>query len=249
MARRILAFSILSVVGATIIYFIVPERLREHKQPGDTTFSDQIFGVWLIIRNPVFQRYVPIAATSQGSMLVFQSLWICPWLRDVESFSRAETASGLFIMAAAMTLGFLFWGLVGDRFGYQGIGPMKISLLGVAIFGIIQIIIILEPISFIIPILILLGFFGTAGSLSYAGLSKRFPDYLLGRVHTTVNLLVFIVAFTGQWGVGIIISLWPQVTGGHFAPIGYQVAFTTILGIQVLAFLWIGVSKLIWSKV
>jgi predicted MFS family arabinose efflux permease len=244
-----LIFSVMVIFCSTIIYFIVPDSHSEHRRSDDTAFMDQIYGLCAVIRNTLFQRYVLIAATSQGSMLVIQSLWMGPWLRDVAGFSRVETASGLFIMTAAMMLGFLFWGIIGERLGHRGITSMKIFLIGVAIFGIVQIVIICEPNSFIIPILMLFGFFGTAGSLSYAGFSQSFPAHLSGRVHTTANLLVFLFAFIGQWGVGIIINLWPPVADGHFSPIGYQVAFATILSVQVIAFLWIGVSRLIWPQI
>lgn len=244
-----LGFAAVTLLAAVMIYFIVPERPLDKKRPGDSTLRDQISGLLDVIKDPLFLRYVPISVTSQGSMLVIQSLWIGPWLRDVGGLSRAEAASHLFIMAAALAGGFLSWGVIGDRLGRLGIAPMKISIMGVAIFAVIQMILISEPMSFLLPVLILFGFFGTAGSLSYAGLAQNFPVHLAGRVYTTANLLVFLVAFTGQWGVGLIINQWPQVAEGQFSPVGYQVAFAAVLGVQLLAFLWIGISKLIWPKV
>ena len=96
-------------------------------------------------------------------------------------------------MAVALACGFLSWGIIGERLGRYGISPMKISLLGVAVFLIIQLVIIFEPLSFILPILFLFGFFGTAGSSSYVGLIQNFPNHLSGRVFTTANLLIFLV--------------------------------------------------------
>jgi hypothetical protein len=151
-------------------------------------------------------------------------------------------------MAVALATGFLSWGIIGERLGRYGVSPMKISLIGICIFLITQIIIISEPVSFILPVLVLFGFFGTAGSLSYVGLVHNFPNYLSGRVYTTANLLVFTLAFLCQWGIGLIIDLWPQVGKGHFSQIGYQAAFSAVLFIQIISFLWIGISKMLWRQ-
>ncbi len=243
-----IGLAVLTMLSSLAIYFVVPERPPEKKQPGDATLRDQFQGLLLIIKNPIFLRYVPVSVVSQGSMLSIQSLWVGPWLRDVGGFSRGETANGLLIMAIALACGFLSWGVIGERLGRLGISPLKTSLSGMAIFSIVQLIIITEPTSFLVPALVLFAFFGTAGSLSYAGLVHIFPPHLAGRVYTTANLLVFIVAFTAQWGIGLIINLWPQSEPGQFSAIGYQVAFGTVLSIQLLSFVWIGVSKLIWPQ-
>ena len=85
---------------------------------------------------------------------------------------------------------------------------------------------------------LLFGFFGTTGIIPYAGLSQRFPPHLAGRVNTGLNLLVFVTAFAGQWGIGAIIDLWPETAAGGYAAPGYRAAFGTMLGIQVLGLAW-----------
>ena len=240
-----IGLAVLTLLASLAIYFVVPERPPEKKQPGDSTFNDQFQGLLLIIKHPIFLRYVPVSVVSQGSMLAIQSLWVGPWLRDVGGLSRGETANSLLMMAIALACGFLSWGVISERLGHLGISSMKTSLFGMAIFSIMQLILISEPISFMVPALVLFAFFGTAGSLSYAGLVYIFPAHLAGRVYTTVNLLVFIVAFTAQWGIGLIINLWPQPAPGQFSAIGYQVAFTTVLSIQLSCFAWIWIAKLI----
>ncbi len=243
-----LALAALTLLAAFIIYFIIPERPPEKKVPGDTTWQGQISGLITVIKTPTFLRYLPIAVTTQGSMLSIQGLWMGPWLGDVGGLSRGEIASNLLVMAAALAIGFLSWGFIGERLGRLGIAPMKVSMTGLAVFCLVQLIIIFEPQGFILPVMVLFGLFGTAGSLSYAGLIQNFPSHLAGRVYTTANLLVFFVAFSWQWGIGVIINQWPQVSDGHFSPAGYQVAFSCVLSVQLLAFAWVGVSKLIWPK-
>ena len=241
-------FAVLTLISSFLIYFIVPERPAARKIIGDTSLYEQLSGLLEVIRDPLFKRYVPFSVTSQGAMLALQSLWMGPWLRDVAGLSRAETASSLLLMTIALASGFLSWGIIGERLGRYGVSSMTISLLGVAIFLIVQLIIILEPLDFVLPIILMFGFFGTAGSLSYAGLIQNFPNHLSGRVYTTANLLVFLLAFICQWGVGVIIDLLPQTVDGKFSPLGYQISFSVVLFIQVISYLWIAVSKFIWCR-
>ena len=241
-------FAVLTLISSFLIYFIVPERPAARKIIGDTSLYEQLSGLLEVIRDPLFKRYVPFSVTSQGAMLALQSLWMGPWLRDVAGLSRAETASSLLLMTIALASGFLSWGIIGERLGRYGVSSMTISLLGVAIFLIVQLIIILEPLDFVLPIILMFGFFGTAGSLSYAGLIQNFPNHLSGRVYTTANLLVFLLAFICQWGVGVIIDLLPQTVDGKFSPLGYQISFSVVLSIQVISYLWIAVSKFIWCR-
>ena len=116
---------------------------------------------------------------------------------------------------------------------------MKVSLIGICIFLIVQMIIILEPISFILPVLVLFGFFGTAGILSYAALPQNFPPEMAGRVITGLNVFTFGGAFAAQWGMGLIINLWssPDI-GGNYSPASYQAAFTMMFVIQVAGLAW-----------
>ena len=94
------------------------------------------------------------------------------------------------------------------------------------------------------------GFFGTSGILTYAVLSQSFPAHLAGRVNTALNLLVFIIAFIAQWGMGVIINFWPIDPSGGYAPAGYSAAFGVLLVLQALAIVWYGISgsSFFWQR-
>ena len=58
---------------------------------------------------------------------------------------------------------------------------------------------------------------------------------------TGVNVLTFGGAFAAQWGIGVIINLWPSsptATGGGYAPEGYQAAFIVMAVLQVVTLIW-----------
>ena len=59
-------------------------------------------------------------------------------------------------------------------------------------------------------------------------------DYL--RVNTTINCLIFILAFLVQWLFGVVVGLFPADVwdGPRF---GYQVALAGLLALHLLSFL------------
>ncbi|MES9885488.1 MAG: hypothetical protein ABW140_01655, partial [Candidatus Sedimenticola sp. 6PFRAG1] len=83
----------------------------------------------------------------------------------------------------------------------------------------------------------------TSGTVTYAVLSQSFPANLAGRVNTAHNLLVFIFAFCGQWGIGAIIDLWPQTSAVGYAPEAFTWAFSIALLIQLVTMLWFFLFK------
>ncbi|MDZ7697923.1 MAG: hypothetical protein U5R49_13705 [Deltaproteobacteria bacterium] len=126
-----------------------------------------------------------------------------------------------------------------------GVDP---SGLGMGIFLSVLVLIIF-PYAPLAPLLwILFGFFGTSGILPYAALSQSFPLHLSGRANTALNLLVFVGAFAAQWGIGAIIEQWPVTEAGRYAPAGYQVAFSVLVILQLLAMLWFWLAGRLMEK-
>jgi hypothetical protein len=86
-------------------------------------------------------------------------------------------------------------------------------------------------------------FFGcaTTVTLSYALFSRRYPQEMVGRVNSALNVAVFIGMFSGQWAVGLIINRWPPAAGGY-APEAYVWSLGFLWAIQFagLAWLWLG---------
>jgi hypothetical protein len=81
----------------------------------------------------------------------------------------------------------------------------------------------------------------TAVVLGYSLLSRRYPKAMAGRVNTAINLIGFIGMFAGQWGVGLVLDLWP-VTAAGYDPRGYSYALGVLWLVQAagLAWLWSG---------
>jgi len=227
----------LTVAAAVLLFLMVPEK--DDGPAPHATFRQQVGGVAQVMTSPVFWRVAPATFTTQASFLAVQSLWAGPWLKDIAGYDRAGVANGLLVIAIAMTAGFIFAGWVAERLGRLGIKPVavamvtmntSIALQAALVFGL--------PVA---PLLLWSAFalFGTSGILVYAGLSQTFPKHLAGRVNTSINLLVFVASFLFQWGVGVVIGLWPATAGGGYAPAAYQAGFGAVLAVQVVAMLWL----------
>lgn len=224
----------LSFAVALALLLVVPEH-GGAAPAGD--WRAQWRGLADIFRSRVFWRIAPSSVLSQASFLAIQGLWAGPWLRDVAGLEKTVAANYLFWIAVAMIGGFLGMGQLAYRLSRRGIPPVAVAAGGMALFMLAQLALLLEweP---MLPLWVLFGFFGTAGTLNYAILTQAFPPMLAGRVNTALNLLVFVAAFAGQWSMGAMINRWP-VTGGGYAARGYQVAFGLALLAQLLSWIWL----------
>jgi len=225
----------LTIIIAAAVYLVVPERTVSG---GDAKFTEQIRGTRSVFASMVFWRIAPLTTLSQATFLSIQGLWAGPWLRDVAGFDRSNVAGTLLLVAAAMIAGFILLGAAAERLSRFGIKPITVAVTGMSLFMVVLLLLILEITVVSVPLWVLFGFFGTSGIVPYAVLSQRFPPHLSGRVNTALNLLVFVVAFTAQWGMGSVIELWPATASGGYAPEGYRAAFTIMLTFQGLAWLW-----------
>ena len=227
--------SILSLLVAATIFSIVPEKKVD---TNSDSIREQIRGIIQVFSSLTFWRVAPLTVMSQAAFMAIQGLWSGPWLRDVAGFEREVIAQVLLFIAAAMVTGFILMGTVAERLSRLGINPITIAVLGMTAFMVIQGLLILEITSWAHALWVLFGFLGTTGIISYAGLSQSFPLHLAGRVNTGVNLLVFITAFSAQWGIGAIINFWPRSHFGGYAPAGYQAGFAMMLCLETISLLW-----------
>jgi len=236
----ILALITLAIAAA--VYFVVPEKKIE---TDSGSIKDQLNGIVTVFSSLTFWRIAPVTVMSQTAFLAIQGLWSGPWLRDVAGFERAAIAHVLLTIAVAMVAGFICMGALAERLSRLGIKPMAVAVTGMSAFIVVQALLTLELTSWAHTLWILFGIFGTTGIIPYAVLSQSFPLHLSGRVNTALNLLVFVAAFSAQWGIGAIINMWPGTAGGGYAPPGYQAAFAMMMFLQLAAVLWFFLTSLI----
>ena len=228
--------AVITVFASICLWVFLPENKRtDEKLP---SLKLQLKEMGEVFRSRIFWDIAPLAAISQGANMAINGLWMKPWLRDVAGLNSDNAAQLLFVMTLAFIGGFLTLGIIAERLSQLfDIRPISISVWGMTLFLFIQGTMIFGGFGSPLILVLLLGFFGTASVLVYAGYAQIFPKYLSGRVSTILNLLVFICAFILQWGVGVIIEIWPATETGY-APESYQAALGVLFLLQAAGLIW-----------
>lgn len=234
-----LALTILTVIIAMIVFFVVPEQRHEHARE---SLAEQLQGLRTVISSAAFWQIVPWAVTSQAAYLSLQGLWAGPWLRDVAGFDRGGVARTLWWIAVAMIVGYFATGSLAERLGRRGIQMEQVAATGLCLFMASQLLLVLAP-GYPTLLWISFGLLGTTGILPYAILAQYFPRHLTGRCNSVLNLLVFASAFAAQWLVGVIIGCYPQTSSGGYSPGGYQAALLVLVVLQLSTAFWFAWSR------
>ncbi|MCC6657469.1 MAG: MFS transporter [Rhodocyclaceae bacterium] len=225
-----LTFLLLAV--AALIFFSVPQREAGVSRD---RLSAQLKGVADILAHRVFWRFAPPMALITGGFLAVQGLWAVPWLMNVENLSRHQAAEVLFALNLAMLLSHLGIAAFAVRLARAGITPSALLLGGYGLALASQ----AAMLAGLGPAALLWFIYGvgvSGGSLSYSLLAAHFAPALSGRVTTTLNLLLFIGAFTLQWGLGVLID--GLGAAGFAAPAAYRATFALLLILQAASYAW-----------
>jgi MFS family permease len=223
------------------VFLIIPER-REKAKP--EKLNVQIKGIIQVFKSPIFWRVAPLTTLSQSGYVAIQGLWAGPWLRDVANVPRNQVASFLSWSALAMIAGYITMGFLAEKLAKRGVPVLTTAVVGMGFFIGVQ-----AMLTFNLPlptplILVLFGFFGTSGILSYTALTLEFPNKLSGRVTTSINMMVFVAAFSVQWAIGAIINCWEVTAKANYDPAGYRAGFLALLVCQLLALVWFWLTGL-----
>ncbi|MEE2599756.1 MAG: MFS transporter [SAR324 cluster bacterium] len=238
--------AIITVFASVCLWMFLPEHQRTDEKLPSLKLHLKEMGQ--VLRSRIFWGIAPLAAISSGANMAIHGLWMKPWLRDVTGLSADNAAQLLFAMTLTFIGGFLTLGIIAERLSQIfDVHLMSISVFGMTIFLFIQGTMIYGGIGSPLILVILLGFFGTASVLVYAGYAKIFPNNLSGRVSTFLNLLVFIGAFILQWSIGAIIELWSPTDNGYDSE-SYQSAFGFLVILQAAGLMWYLLMKKIYRK-
>ena len=230
-----LLFAGLAVMASMAIFLFVPEKAAAKSS---TTLREQFNVIRSIFRHRSFWSISFAATFVQGVAIGLLGLWAGPWMRDVAGLDRAGMAEQLLIVAAAFGVGGVCCGALSDRLARRGVSPVLTYFAGCLACTVALLPIVLGQRSGAIVFWALFLGFSAFGSLSYPVLATRFAPEMTGRVVTALNLVMFSLAFVVQFGVGVIINLWP-VVDGRYAVDGYRAAFALCWLLQVVSVAWL----------
>ena len=230
-----LLFAGLAVMASMAIFLFAPEKAAAKSS---TTLREQFNVIRSIFRHRSFWSISFAATFVQGVAIGLLGLWAGPWMRDVAGLDRAGMAEQLLIVAAAFGVGGVCCGALSDRLARRGVSPVLTYFAGCLACTVALLPIVLGQRSGAIVFWALFLGFSAFGSLSYPVLATRFAPEMTGRVVTALNLVMFSLAFVVQFGVGVIINLWP-VVDGRYAVDGYRAAFALCWVLQVASVVWL----------
>lgn len=212
-------------------------RVPEHRAPGGgESFAAQWQGVRRIFASAHFWRFAPLGLTLVGGFMAIQSLWSISWLMQVNGYSRASAAGHLAAMSIAMLFSYTLIGLLATALAKKGIRPIMLFACGCAMAWICLALIVAQAVPHTRALWFAYGAFSSFGTLAYSLTAAGFARQLSGRANTAVNLLVFVGAFSLQWGLGLLIE-YLQSRGLDVAAT-HRAAFLTLLALQLAAFVW-----------
>ena len=175
-------FELLAIVSAgcaLVIYLVVPEVPAPISVAGGPAPNS----LKTVYADPRFWRLAPLSATCIGTAWALQGLWAAPWLSDVERLDRSGLLWHLLIMAIALSLGGLLWGVAVDRARRRGVGPRPLLGLVATMFIAAQLALILRlPLPSYVPWIVVAAV-GAGTVLSYAILAEYVPTELAGRAN------------------------------------------------------------------
>src|SRR3954468_2265239 len=225
----------LSLLVSVLVFFAVPEKTL----PGaGQTVRAQIAGFRRVFASITFWRIALPAMMGQGIYISLMGLWLGSWLSDVAREDPHGVARVLLFAAIGYIGGSLFFGMVSDRLAQFGVSRMTVFKAGLCVALAMLALIATGHHAALGIVLPLYAFSGISAALAYALLTPLYPPEMTGRLSTAVNLLMFTVSFVLQWGIGVVLRLYP-VVDGRYSPTGYAVAFTALAALQLAAVAWL----------
>ena len=236
-----LILAVFTIGLAILTALVIPDHELTTNDPKNSNYKikDQFHDLITIYNDRFFWKIAVITLLHGGVFLSYQALWMGPWLADVAGQTQDEVANSMLIFNIGMLVGVIGIGIIADKLQNIGIGLITVVRAGVVLSLIVQILMAAEFTSLAKSLCAGFGFFGSSTLLVYALLGQTYPSHMVGKVNTAQNMLIFISAFILQWGIGVIIDIWPALGDGRYDPIGHQVALVSVIILEVFAFVWL----------
>lgn len=232
----------LILAGATLvvsaaIFLVVPERGDQGRSR--SSLRQQITGIGQVFSSRLFWAAIPLSVATLGAGLAIQGLWAGPWLADVGGLDSGAVAGTLLALALAMTVGFLFGGLLAEATERSGLGLDVAMAIGAVLFILPQVAIVLELAPQSAWPWMAFGFASNFCMVIYPRLARAFPLSLTGRVNACLNVMVFSGAFVMQYAMGGLLDLVATPdAAGRYPPEAYRLAFGAVVAFQIVSLVW-----------
>lgn len=224
----------LSLLGLLWLLPQLPEPDPNHKP----YWQDTLSGVKEIFSHPEIRRVIPFSIFIHGGFMAVQGLWMGPWFRVVDGQTSTQAAVSLLILGVVTTIAHLSmswmlstkikkWGWSLDAIIIGGSAVLLITsaaavfnIWGSSLFG-----------------WCLMVFATGFTAVNYAKATLSFPPQMAGRANTSLNFVVFIGAFSVQWGMGVVADVFGSF--GFSSADSLRAAFVVWIATQAFSLLWL----------
>jgi predicted MFS family arabinose efflux permease len=186
-----------------------------------------------VYRAPAFRRTIALVLVPHAVFFGIQGLWVGRWLADVAQFSDGAVAYLLYMGMASVIAGAIAVGMITEWAGRRGIAALDVAAVGVALFVLVQLVMVCNWRPSVQLLSVLFSLVGTITGIEYAIVAQSLPRELTGRAATCLNLLIFVGAFLVQAGFGAVLGLWHPDAAGHYPALAYRVGFGMLVLLQL----------------
>ncbi len=212
------------LVGIYIIRDTPPEYTENADKP--VTIGQSIRGYWAVLRYPRFFNLLAMGFVAYGPAASLLGMWGGPYLEDTYGLNGFERGQILLLMAVVVPVGALFFGPLDRIFKRRKmivIVAVGTELITFAILGLANDL----PIWAVTTLFVYVSFVQQYYVVLAAHCRNSFPDHLVGRANSTLNLISIL-------GVGFMQSLYGWVLSAS-TDHGYEHSFLFVAGILILA--------------
>ncbi|WP_025898477.1 MFS transporter [Sneathiella glossodoripedis] len=224
-------FTLVAIVVGIWVVRDFPPAYKVHKdQPA--SIKDSIKGYMGVLKYPRFFYMLAMGFVAFGPATTILGMWGGPYLENVYGLSGVERGEILFLMVIAVPFGALFFGPLDRRFKSRKAIIMVAVFAEIIVFAILGLIPNL-PLWSVCNLFVIIAFLQQHYVVLAAQCRASFPDHMVGRANSTLNL-------TSIMGVAFMQSLFGW--GLLYSPIeGYRISFVGIALLLSLALiLYIG---------
>lgn len=225
--------AVLCVLAGLALWFALPALFKPQKTQ---SVGEMASGYRAIYAHPHFWRVAPLAMITQGGFMAFHGLWVGPWFTNVVGVSNSQAAQNMFWISAVLMLGYLALGFLTRRVSKAGGDEDQIMLIGMGLSLILFAVQIVQGSGSSVWGWLVHAFLISSGIMTYATCNKPFPKKLTGRSSTALNLLIFVGAFSIQWGIGLGIDAFTAMGLSSTDAMRLSLAFLWLM--QLGSWLW-----------
>jgi len=201
------------------------------------SLSEVVAGLGPVLRHPAVKYLFVMQLASLSSVFTVLALWGGPYLADVHGLDTVARGNVLLAMSVASIVGNLIYGpldrILDTRKGLVMVG----GAITTALFALLA---VLDgpPLWLAALILVGIGLIGSSTIVIHAQSRGLFPDHMVGRGLTVLNMAVMLGVALGQIVSGMIVGAFEPVDGVR-PEIAYRLTFAYVggfLGLALLAY-------------